>query len=90
MQTRVVESRSVNTPIPGLSQGYPYWSAYVTGNAMTEAFAEVQIGDSMAISGTLDGKEYFLWGLKEPSYVMKMMATGGLLLANKSCGEQKC
>jgi hypothetical protein len=43
----------------------------------------------MAISGTLDGKEYFLWELKEPSYVMKMIATGGPLLANESCREQK-
>jgi hypothetical protein len=43
----------------------------------------------IAISGTLVGKEYFLWGLKEPSYVMKMMATRGPLLANDSCGEQK-
>ncbi len=50
---------------------------------------EVQIGDSQAISGMLDGEEYFLWGLQEPSYVMKMMATGGPLLANESCGEQK-
>ena len=66
-----------------------YWPAYVPGNAMIEAFAEAQVGDSMAISGTLDGQEYFLWGLKEPSYVMKMMATGGPLLANESCGEQK-
>jgi hypothetical protein len=34
----------------------------------------------MAISGRLDGEEeYFLWGLKELSYVMKMMAKGGLL-----------
>jgi hypothetical protein len=66
-----------------------YWPAYVPGDAMTDAFAEAQIGDSMGISGTLDGEEYFLWGLKEPSYVMKMMATGGPLLANESCGEQK-
>ncbi len=56
---------------------------------MTEAFAEAQIGDSLAISGTLGGEECFLWGLKEPSYVMKMMAMGGPLLANESCGEQK-
>ncbi len=38
--------------------------------------------DSLAISGTLGGKEYFLWGLKEPNYVMKMMAKGGQLLAD--------
>jgi hypothetical protein len=47
------------------------------------------VGDLLAISGKLDSEKYFLWGLKEPSYVMKMMAMGGLLLANESCGKQK-
>ena len=37
-----------------------YWPAYVPGNAMIEAFAEAQVGDSMAISGMLDGQEYLL------------------------------
>jgi hypothetical protein len=35
----------------------------------------------MAISGGLDGVKYFLGGLKEPSCVIKMMATGGPLIA---------
>jgi hypothetical protein len=43
----------------------------------------------MAITGKFDDKEYFLWGLKEPNYIMMMMATRGLLLANNSCGMQK-
>jgi len=39
---------------------------------MTKAFTEAQIADSQAISGgMLDSEEYFLWGLNEPSYVMK-------------------
>ena len=39
------------------------------------------IGTLMAISGGLDGVKYFLGGLKEPSCVIKMMATGGPLIA---------
>ena len=65
-----------------------YWPAMVPGDAMTEAFDEGQGGDSMAISGVLDGVKYFLWGLKEPSYVMKMMATGGPLISNDTCKMQ--
>ena len=65
-----------------------YWPAMVPGDAMTEAFDEGQVGDSMAISGVLDGVKYFLWGLKEPSYVMKMMATGGPLISNDTCKMQ--
>jgi hypothetical protein len=68
-----------------------YWLAFVPGEAINREFNDLGlgVGDSLAISGKLDDKEYFLWGLKEPSYVMKMVATGGPLLANESCGEQK-
>jgi hypothetical protein len=68
-----------------------YWPAFVPGEAISREFdnLELKVGDSLAISGKLDGEEYFFWALKEPSYIMKMMATGGPLLANDSCGEQK-
>ncbi len=32
------------------------------------------------ISGKLRGVEYFIWGLNEPDYVMKIMVTGGTLI----------
>jgi hypothetical protein len=66
-----------------------HWPLLVPGNAMTEAANEVQVGDLMAISGVLDGIRYFLWGHKKPSYVMKLMATGGPLISNHSCKMQK-
>ncbi len=68
-----------------------YWSAFVPGEAISREFdnLELKVGDSLAIFGKLDSKEYFFWALKEPSYIMKMMAMGGPLLANDSCGEQK-
>jgi hypothetical protein len=68
-----------------------YWPAFVPGEAINREFEnlELKVGDSLAITGKLDGEEYFLWALKEPSYIMKMMATGGPLLANESCKEQK-
>jgi hypothetical protein len=37
----------------------------------------VDVGDCHAIAGTQDGILYNLWGMKEPDYVMHMMATGG-------------
>jgi hypothetical protein len=61
----------------------------VPGDTMTEASNEAQVGDSMAISDILNGIRYFLWGLKEPSYVMKMMATRGPLISNDSYKMQK-
>ena len=66
-----------------------FWPAMVPGDEMTEHLSEANVGDAMSISGVLDGVKYFLWGLKEPQYVMKMMATGGPLIANETCKEQK-
>jgi hypothetical protein len=68
-----------------------YWPAFVPGEAINRELdnLELKVGDSLAITGKLDGEEYFFWALKEPSYIMKMMATGGPLLANDSCKKQK-
>jgi hypothetical protein len=43
-----------------------------------------EIGDEDAIQGSLDDVTYKLWAMKEQDYVMKMMATGGSLIANES------
>ena len=61
----------------------------VPGNEMMQAFDNANVGTTKAILGMLDGVKYFLWGLKEPSYVMKMMATGGPLIANETCKDQR-
>jgi len=65
-----------------------YWLAFVPGEAISREFdnLELKVGDTLAIYGKSDGKEYFFWALKEPSYIMKMMATRGPLLVNDSCG----
>ena len=55
-----------------------FWPAFVPGEAISREFdnLELKVGDSLAISRKLDGEEYFFWALKEPSYIMKVMATG--------------
>ena len=45
----------------------------------------VNVGDNHAIAGTMVA--YNLWGMKEPDYVMRMMASGGLLAAYETCKE---
>jgi hypothetical protein len=66
-----------------------YWPAGVPGDAMQSFFDEdgVNVGDNHAISGTMDGVPYNLWGMKEPDYVMRMMATGEPMSALESCKE---
>jgi len=84
----LVELKKVGMFVCAVIKKRRYWPAMVPGDAMTEAFDEGQVGDSMAISGVLDGVKYFLWGLKEPGYIMKMMATGGQLISNDTCKMQ--
>ena len=45
------------------------------------------MGETYAIQGTVNGVIYNLWGMKEPNYVMRMMATGGVLLADETYKE---
>ena len=59
----------------------------VSGKETEDNFWEVEVGDTDAIQGTVDGVIYNLWGTKEPNYVIRMMATGGCLLADEKCEE---
>jgi hypothetical protein len=45
----------------------------------------VEVGDCHTIQGVMEGTTYNLWGMKEPDYIMWMMATGRPLDANESC-----
>ena len=45
----------------------------------------VNVGDTDAISGIMDGVPYNFWCMKEPNYIMSCMATGGRLLSDATC-----
>ena len=45
------------------------------------------VGEIDAIQVKVDYVIYNLWGIKEPNYVMMIMATGGHLLAGDTCKE---
>jgi hypothetical protein len=47
----------------------------------------INVGDCHAVQGMMDCTTYNLWGMKEPDYVMRMMATGRPLRYNKTCME---
>ena len=50
------------------------------------------MGDTDAKQVTFDYVIYNLWGMKDPNYLMRMMATGGRLLVYYTCKEsvRKC
>jgi hypothetical protein len=64
-----------------------YWPALVPGPAMDARFESKGVGDVEGIQGldTTTNTPYFLWGMKEPDYVMKIMATGGALATDDTC-----
>ena len=57
----------------------------VPGKETEDNFREVEVGDIDVIQGTVDDFIYNLWGIKEPNYVMRMMAIGGRLFSNETC-----
>ena len=54
---------------------------------MEDNFGEVEVWEIDFIQVTVYDVIYNLWGMKEPNYVMRMMATGGRLLADDTCKE---
>ena len=64
-----------------------YWPAMVPGKDMEDHFWELEVGETDAIQGTVDGGTYNLWWIKEPNYVMRMIATDGRILADEICKE---
>lgn len=64
-----------------------YWPTLVPGEAIDARFNDKAVGDFDSIQGKSDDNiTYFLWAMKEPDYVMKLMATGG---KNERCTESK-
>ncbi len=56
-----------------------YWLTLVPDDAILEYLKDKPVGSVDAISGILDKVKYNIWCMKEPDYVMKIMATGGSL-----------
>ena len=64
-----------------------YWPSMVPGKDMEDHFGEVEVGETYAIHGTVDDAIYNLWGMKEPNYLTRMMATGGRLFTDDTFKE---
>ena len=56
-----------------------YWPKHVPGEQIIQHFNDKSIGDADAIHGELDGKFFYLFGMKEPDYVMQIMSMYGTL-----------
>ena len=87
----IIELRKVGVFACALIKKRQSWPIGVPGDAMQRRFdrPEVTVGDVDAITGVQDDVPYFIWGMKEPDYVMRMMATGGPLGSTEECRETK-
>ncbi len=62
-----------------LIKKWQYWLALDPGEAIDRSFESKDVGDTDAVSGKWLGTDYFIWGMKEPNYVMKNLGSGGSL-----------
>lgn len=67
-----------------------FWPTHIPGEEIENHMKNKGIGETDAIQETFNGITYNLWAMKEPEDVMKMMATGGSLLADGSCCTTIC
>ena len=61
-----------------------YWPLYIDGNIFQKHLDDKNIGDCEARKGVKDGLSFYIYSMKEPDYMMLMMATYGTLEENKS------
>ncbi len=83
----IIDLQKVGVYSCALIKKQKYWPKGVPGEAMQSFFNVdgVNVGDCHAIQGVMEGVTYNLWGMKEPDYVMRMMATSGPLSVQESC-----
>lgn len=65
-----------------------YWQALVPGDTISEYFETKLVGKTDVISSKLSGIECFIWGMKEPNHIMKIMGTGSALVLD--LGRMQC
>ena len=54
-----------------------YWPKYIDGDRIKAHFNDQEVGHVDALKGTLDGVPFYIHAMKEPDYVMMLMATYG-------------
>ena len=68
-----------------LMKKHQLWPSLVPADAIDSRFMGKSPGECETISGTLNSSPYYIWGMKEPDYVVKIMATGGVLEEDDTC-----
>ena len=54
-----------------------FWPKYIDGDAINLHFKDKDIGKSDSLPGKMHDIPFYILGMKEPDYVMKLMSTYG-------------
>ena len=71
----IIELRKKGVFAGALIKKRKYWPKYIDGDAIDKHFVDKEVGETDSRAGVLDGVPFDIFCLKEPEYVMKIMAT---------------
>ena len=75
----LVELRKRGVFAAALIKKRKYWPKHIRGDEIAQHFADKEVGTADAWAGELDGVRFHVFSMKEPDYVMSLMATYGSL-----------
>lgn len=75
----IVEMRKNSVFAAALIKKRRYWPNYIPGDKLDEHFKDKSVRDVDALRGALEGIPFYVFAMKEPDYIMKIMAAGGSL-----------
>jgi Transposase IS4 len=73
----LIELRKVGVFAASVIKKRRYWPKYINGDVIDGHFNDKAVGAFDVLPGTLDGVNFGVYCMKEPDYVMKLMATYG-------------
>ena len=73
----IVELRKAGVFSSALIKKRRYWPRYVKGEEIKEHFANMMPGSFDAIKGQMENVDFYLYGMKEPDYVLLFMTSYG-------------
>lgn len=81
----IVELKKRGIFVGALIKKNCYLPILFSENAINSHFNNKPVGECDAISLVLDEEKFFIPGMKEPDYIMKIMASGGALISDDKC-----
>jgi hypothetical protein len=85
----IIEMRKKGVFGAALIKKRRYWPKFIPGDELDRHFDDKDVGFADAIKGVFDQVPFYIFAMKEPDYVMKIMATGGSLIEMPDGGTSR-